>query len=386
MSALNLPALNLLWEVHKGSCKCNKSVQDSDDMGLFTRKVEASFAAAPVKAAAGRSLVGDFINYQTGNDELRALSVPTVSRSRDLIAGLIGALELRHCSKQWTGEEYEKIYLPLEPWMERPDPKVTRSFFYVNLFSDLYFYGIAYAYVTTRYSDGRPASFTWLPAANIQSPEQSGFPQYFGPSKELNFNGMPLDIANVVQFISPIEGLLRIGARAINTSIYLDMAADRYAQLETVPGYLQQVEGEDLSGEDLGELASAWAAARKQNAIGALSRQVQFKEFSQNPQEVISDQRKYQALDLSRLCNVPAYLVGAPTEGASMTYQNAQQARQDLYLFGARIYLDVIEQTLSGPEVLPRNRYVEFNIEDYLGVDDAMDIMPEPSARERESL
>jgi hypothetical protein len=355
-------------------------------MGLFTRKVEASFAAAPVKAAAGRSLVGDFINYQTGNDELRALSVPTVSRSRDLIAGLIGALELRHCSKQWTGEEYEKIYLPLEPWMERPDPKVTRSFFYVNLFSDLYFYGIAYAYVTTRYSDGRPASFTWLPAANIQSPEQSGFPQYFGPSKELNFNGMPLDIANVVQFISPIEGLLRIGARAINTSIYLDMAADRYAQLETVPGYLQQVEGEDLSGEDLGELASAWAAARKQNAIGALSRQVQFKEFSQNPQEVISDQRKYQALDLSRLCNVPAYLVGAPTEGASMTYQNAQQARQDLYLFGARIYLDVIEQTLSGPEVLPRNRYVEFNIEDYLGVDDAMDIMPEPSARERESL
>jgi hypothetical protein len=355
-------------------------------MGLFTRKVEASFASAPVKASAGRSLVGNFINYQTGNDELRALSVPTVSRSRDLIGGLIGALELRHCSKQWTGEEYEKIYLPLEPWMERPDPKVTRSFFYVNIFSDLYFYGVAYAYVTTRYSDGRPASFTWLPAANIQSPEQSGFPQYFGPSKELNFNGMPLDIANVLQFISPIEGLLRIGSRAINTSIYLDMAADRYAQLETVPGYLQQVEGEDLSGDDLGELASAWAAARKQNAIGALSRQVQFKEFSQNPQEVISDQRKYQALDLSRLCNVPAYLVGAPTEGASMTYQNAQQARQDLYLFGARIYLDVIEQTLSGPDVLPRNRYVEFNIEDYLGVEDSMDIMPEPSAQEREAV
>ena len=355
-------------------------------MAIFSRKVEASFASAPVKAAAGRSLVGNFINYQTGNDELRALSVPTVSRSRDLIAGLIGALELKHYSKQWTGEEYEEIYIPLEPWMERPDPKVTRSFFYVNLFSDLYFYGVAYAYVTTRYSDGRPASFTWLPAANIQSPEQSGFPQYFGPSKELNFNGMPLDIANVVQFISPIEGILRIGARSINTSIYLDMAADRYAQLETVPGYLQQVEGEDLSGEDLGELASAWAAARKQNAIGALSRQVQFKEFSQNPQEVISDQRKYQALEMARLCNVPPYLVGAPTEGASMTYQNAEQSSKDLYFYGARIYLDVIEQTLSGPDILPRNRYVEFNIEDYLGVEDAMNIMPEPSAQERESL
>jgi hypothetical protein len=50
-----------------------------------------------------------------------------------------------------------------------------------------------------------------------------------------------------------------------------------------------------------------------------------------------------------------------------MTYQNAQQARQDLYLFGARIYMDAIEQTLSSAQVLPRNRYVEFDIEDYEG-------------------
>jgi hypothetical protein len=47
-----------------------------------------------------------------------------------------------------------------------------------------------------------------------------------------------------------------------------------------------------------------------------------------------------------------------------MTYQNAQQARQDLYLFGARIYMDAIEQTLSSAQVLPRNRFVEFDIED----------------------
>jgi hypothetical protein len=353
-------------------------------MGLFTRKTEASFASAPIKAAAGASFIGQFLNYQTGSDEVKALSIPTVSRSRDLIAGMIGALEMRHYSKQWTGEEYEEIYLPLEPWMERPDPKVTRSFFFANIFSDLYFYGIAYAYVTTRYSDGRPASFTWLPAANVSSTEQTGYVQFFGPSPELEFNGMPIDVSNVIQFVSPIEGLLKIGVRAINTSIYLDIAADRYAQLETVPGYLQQVEGEDLSGEDLGDLASAWAAARKTNSIGALSRQVQFKEYSQNPQEVVADQRKYQALEMARLCNIPPYLVGAPVEGASMTYQNAQQARQDLYLFGARIYLDVIEQTLSNSDVLPRNRFVKFDVDKYIGIEDGMAIATEPSAQERD--
>jgi len=351
-------------------------------MGLF-KTSKPAFSSAPVKAAAGASNVGNFIMYQTGSDEVRALSVPTVSRARDLIAGMVGALELKHYSKQWTGERYEEIYLPLEPWMERPDPKVTRSFFYVNIFSDLFFYGVAYAYITTRYSDGRPASFTWLPAANMSSTQQTGIPQYFGQSDELQFNGQVLDINNVLQFISPIEGILKTGGRAINTSIYLDAAADRYAQLETVPGYLQQVSGEDMSGDDLGDLAAAWAAARKTNAIGALSSQVQFKEFNQSPQEVNAEQRKYQALEMARLCNVPAYLVSAPTEGASMTYQNAEQARQDLYLFGARIYLDCIEQTLSGEQVLPRNRFVEFDVEDYLGSSDmSPGIMPEPSAEE----
>jgi hypothetical protein len=337
-------------------------------MGIFSRKVDtASFASAPVQAAAGASYIGNFIAYQTGTAETRALSVPTISRSRDLLAGIIGSTGLKHYSKQWNGSDYDEVYLPLEPWMEQPDPKVSRSFFFVNIFSDMFFYGVAYAYVQTRYSTGLPASFTWLPAANVSSTQQSGVPQYFGPSDELEFNGQPLDVNNVIQFLSPIEGILKIGAQAINTNIFLNQAADRYASLETVPGYLQQIDGEDMSGDDLGSLASAWAAARKQNAIGALSRQVQFKEFAQNPQEVIADQRKYQSLEMARLCNVPAYLVSAPTEGASMTYQNAQQARQDLYLFGARIYMDAIEQTLSSAQVLPRNRYVEFDIEDYEG-------------------
>jgi hypothetical protein len=320
-----------------------------------------------VQAAAGASYIGNFIAYQTGTAETRALSVPTISRSRDLLAGIIGSTGLKHYSKQWNGSDYDEVYLPLEPWMEQPDPKVSRSFFFVNIFSDMFFYGVAYAYVQTRYSTGLPASFTWLPAANVSSTQQSGVPQYFGPSDELEFNGQPLNVSNVIQFLSPIEGILKIGAQAINTNIFLNQAADRYASLETVPGYLQQIDGEDMSGDDLGSLASAWAAARKQNAIGALSRQVQFKEFAQNPQEVIADQRKYQSLEMARLCNVPAYLVSAPTEGASMTYQNAQQARQDLYLFGARIYMDAIEQTLSSAQVLPRNRYVEFDIEDYEG-------------------
>ena len=342
-------------------------------MGIFTPKktMSAEMGSAPIKAAAGSSQVGSFLSYSIGVGEERALSVPTVSRARDLIAAMIGSLELKHYSKQWNGDSYDEVYLPTEPWMDVPDPKVTRNFIMANTFSDLFFHGRAFWYVTTRYSTGLPASFTWLPAASITTPNQTG-PQWFGQSDVILFNGLEIATSDVIQFLSPIAGLLYTGNRAMSIAQHLDQAADRYATLETTPGYLRQVNGEPMSGEELSDLAAGWAAARRNNAIGALNNYTEFIEYKTSPAETVSDQRQYQALELARVANIPPYLVGVATGG--MTYQNAQQARQDLYLFGARPYIDCIEQTLSAANVLPRNRYVEFNIEDYLS--DA-ELMPE---------
>ena len=49
-----------------------------------------------------------------------------------------------------------------------------------------------------------------------------------------------------------------------------------------------------------------------------------------------------------------------------MTYANAQQARQDLYLFGAKPFIDCIEQTLSMDNVLPRGRFLKLDVTAYL--------------------
>lgn len=359
------------------------NIETLQAIGLFSRRVTTPAFSAEVKAAAGASQIGDWINYTTSTMETLALSVPTISRARDLHTSMIGALTLKHYTKQWTGERYEKIYLPNEPWMDRPDPNMTSSFFWTSLASDLFFHGRAFVYVTSRKADdNRPASFTWLPAANIQTPDQATGVQYYGISKEVQFNGLALNPNDVIQLIHTSAGVLYAGQRQILMSVYLDQAAERYASLETVPGYLQQRGGETMSGEELGELATAWAAARKVNAIGALNDYVQFVPFD-NPSEVVADQRRYQALEIARLCDVPAYLVSAPTEGASMTYQNAQQAREDLYLFGTKALIDVLEQAFSMDNVLPRGRYVEFDVAAYLGLERLDETPVEPAAQER---
>ena len=335
-------------------------------MGIFSREkvLEPSFGAAPIQAAAGASAgIKAVYTYTVGGAELQALTVPTISRARDLIASMVGALEFKHYQRIWDGDGYVEKYLEQDSWMDLPDPKVTRNFILSNTFSDLFFYGRAFWYITSRYANGYPSSFQWLPAANVGTPDQAG-PQFFMPSMQVEFNGVEVDPDNVVQFLSPVLGLLYQGQRAISIALHQDSAADRLATLETVPGYLQQKGGETMDGESLSELAAAWAAARKANAIGALNDWVEFVEFKNAPAEVLDSSRQYQALELARIANIPPYLVGVPTGG--MTYQNAQQARQDLYLFGAKPFIDCIEQTLSAPNVLPRGRYVELDVSSYL--------------------
>lgn len=351
-------------------------------MGLFSKKVTApAIGEAPMKAAAGTAynMIGDYYAYTTGAFETLALTLPTVARSVDLNAALIGELKLKHYTKQWTGERYEEIYLPNEPWMDQLDPTIPQQFMLANLFRDLFFYGRAFLWVSSRRADdNRPATFQWLPAANIATPNQPG-PQYFAMPDLVEFNGVTLDTNNVITFLSPSVGMVWTGTRAVSIGLHLDQYADRMATREQVPGYLQQRGGETMSGDELSDLAAGWATLRQDgDTIGALNDYVEFVEYKRDPSEVNASQRQYQALELARLCSVPAYLVNAPTPGASMTYQNAQQARQDLWLFSASMYARAISARLSMNDILPRGRFVEFNAEDILGTISSDQPMVEP--------
>jgi hypothetical protein len=216
-----------------------------------------------------------------------------------------------------------------------------------------------------------------LPAGSTTTTDQSG-PQWFGPSNQVYFNGQHVPSEDLVQFLSPINGLLYTGQRTIDISIRLDNAAKRFASNEIAAGYLQATEGEPLSADELGELAAAWSAARANNAIGALNQYVKYVQFDTDPSKLqLTEGREHAALELARVANIPPYMVGIATGG--MTYMNAQQARQDLFLFGAKPFISCIEETLSLDNVLPRGRHVKFDVDSYLN---AWTMEPEPAPLE----
>jgi len=346
-------------------------------MAIFSRSVnKAAISPEPTKAAAaggyytnsvnngGAQMIGQYYSYIEGDARNRAMSVPTVSRARDLMASVIGCMNLKMYNEIWNGDEMEKVPLAPRTWLRRIDPTLPNSFIMSWTFDDLFFFGRAFWYITSRTADGYPASFTRLPAAMVQTLDQSG-PVWFAPSKEIVFQGGSLDANDVVQFLSPIQGIVYMSEKAIATALQLEAARFRNSSSAIPAGILRQTGGEPLSAQELADLAAAFNAARATNQTAALNEFVTYTETLTSPDKMLLiESAEFQAMEMARLCNIPMYLAGISV--GSYSYQSSAEARMDLWTFGVRAYADCIAGTLSQNNILPNGSFVEFDVEQYL--------------------
>ncbi|MFZ9808210.1 MAG: hypothetical protein ACO3EJ_09340, partial [Ilumatobacteraceae bacterium] len=256
-------------------------------MAIFSRSVnKAAISPEPTKAAAaggqyysantaGVGMIGQYYSYSEGESRNRAMSVPTVSRARDLMASVIGCMQLKMYNEIWNGDEMEKMPLAPRTWLRRIYPSTPNSFIMSWTFDDLFFYGRAFWYITSRTADGYPASFTRLPAAMVNTLDQTG-PVWFAPSKQLTFQGGNLNPDDLVQFLSPIQGIVYMSEKAIATALQLEAARFRNSSSAIPAGILRQTGGEPLSAQELADLAAAFNAARATNQTAALNEFVSY--------------------------------------------------------------------------------------------------------------
>jgi phage portal protein BeeE len=303
------------------------------------------------------------------------------------MASVIGSLPLRMYNERWNDSEkkMEKEYIAPRSWLRQPDPSVTYDFLMAWTFDDLFFYGRAFWVITSRTQDGFPASFTRIPAGAVTTPDQAG-PVWYSPSKEVYFLGNMINPADLVQFLSPIQGIVYMSEQTVATALKLEAARYRNAESSIPAGVLKQTGGEPLSASELADLASAFNAARATNQTAALNEFLSYTETTATPDKMLLiDAANYQALECARLTNVPPYLVGVST--GAYSYQSSEQARNDLYIFGVQAYASCLASTLSQNNVLPRGTYLEFDTEKFLienEIADKMDYpdMPEENTQE----
>lgn len=290
-------------------------------------------------------------------DRSAAMSLPTISRCRDLIVSAASALPFTLWNVDAQQTPAVERAIPAPSWFERPDPDRTRQWMVAWTVDDLFFYERAHWQITERFATTFPAAFRRICPGNLSVNDDGKVvvTDDYGHREEV-------DARDIVEFCSPIEGLLTNGFRAISIALSLDAAADRFAGVEVPAGVLEEQDGsEDMSATDLAELAANFQEARVTNTIAATNKYVKYRETPTDASKMqLVEGRTYQALELARLGNVPPYLVGAPA-GTGMTYQNALQAKGDLIDFGAGPYITCIEQTLSGPNVTPRGQHVRMD-------------------------
>lgn len=298
-------------------------------------------------------------------DRSAAMSVPAISRAQSLIVTAVAQLPIT----TWTVDVSEvpavERRLPDVGWSRRPDPDRTRQYLLAWTTDDLIFHGIAHWEITNRYaasSGGYPSSFRRIPPGDLS--ETADGLEVTDPQTGQR---RPIDPRDVVEFLSPLDGLLSVGWRTISIAMQLDQAADRFASNEIPNGWLQEKEGsEDLTADELAQIALEFSMARHTATTAALNKWLEYHPNVVDASQLqLVEARQYQALECARIANVPPYLVGAPA-GTGMTYLNGQQARQDLVDFGASAYIGCIEQTLSGPNVTPRDVSIRLDLNAWL--------------------
>ena len=347
-------------------------------MGIFNRtNTKAMISEQPKKAAASgayyvsptsnTSMVGEYYSYFEAPARQKAMSQPTISRARDLHCTVISCMNLRMYNQVWNSvdEKMEKIFIAPRSWLAKIDPGLPNTFTLAWTVDDLFFSGRAFWLITSRHSDGMPASFTRLPSNLVITRDQVG-PVYYAPSKEIYFQGQFIPYEDVVQFLSPIQGIIFMSEQAIATAVKLEAARFRNASSAIPAGVLQvQPNSEPLSPDELSALAASFNAARATNQTAALSPEVHYIETATSPDKMLLiAASEYQSADLCRLCNIPPYLAGISV--GSYSYQNSKESRADLWTFGTRAYADCIASTLSQDAYLPRGTFVEFNTTEYL--------------------
>jgi phage portal protein BeeE len=317
-------------------------------------------------------MIGQYYSYVEGEARNRAMQVPAISRARDLHASVLAAMPLKMYREYWDETSREMQYEDIAPrsWLRRPDPVIPYETLIAWTFDDLAFFGRAFWYITSRTADGYPASFTRLPAGSVTTQDQDG-PVWYAPSKEVFFQGGQIDPANLVQFISPIQGWIYSSEQAIATALKIEDQRYTNSRSSMPSGVLRQVGGEPLSAQELGDLAAAFNQARMNNQTAALNEFLTYEPTTATPDKMmLIESAQFSALQMAQICNIPPYLLGVPT--GSYAYTNSRESRWDLWLYGTKTYGECITSTLSANSVLPNGTYVEFDTDEYLGeIDDA---------------
>jgi HK97 family phage portal protein len=324
-----------------------------------TDSVQAQYAPAIMDTAYGYgSFTTGVGNFPGGLDRNFAMQVPTVSRCRNLIAGVISYLPLKLYKKS-NGEELGN---PL--WLDQPDYRQPRSVTISWTVDSLIFYNCAYWRITELFADDlRPSRFEWIANNRVTFTTNK-----FGTEVEEYFvDGVRAPMTGIGSLITfqglTGGGVLQTAARTIQSALDLEKAAAVSAQTPMPSGYIKNT-GADLPEQQVSGLLAQWKQSRQNRSTAYLTSTLSYETTGFSPKEMAYvESIQYSSTQVARAMNVPPFMVSSDMNN-SMTYQNILDSRKEYVSYTLQPYICAIEDRLSMDDITPRGHVVKFAIEE----------------------
>jgi len=284
-----------------------------------------------------------------------AMSIPTISQGRDVIAGTIGTFPLKATAGAGA-KDAPRAFL------ECPDPRTTRQYTITWTVDQLMFHGVAWWLVKARDALGFPTDARLVPYGAVSVDPSAG---------QAYVDGVPVPDSALIRFDGPHEGILTKNAVPIATALLLERAAAKYAKAESPVGLLKDTRpanvGADLTPTEVATLLSSWRDNRAKYGTGYLNRSLDYitpQVWSAAELQLV-EARRWSSTELARVMGLDAGAVNAPA-ASGMTYQNGVEQRRGRLDSAFRQYLEAIEARLSRPDVTPRGHVVTFDVAGWL--------------------
>jgi HK97 family phage portal protein len=324
--------------------------------------IDAQYAPAIMDSGYGVGVYsfGGMYNTVAGApfmDRALALQVPTVSRCRNLIAGVISSIDLELYQKS-TGKELES---PV--WLEQPDIRQPRSVTIAFTVDALLFYSVAYWRCTSLYADdGRPSGFEF-----VQNTRVTVTTNKFGTEVEyycVDGERVPMSgIGSLITFQSLLPGVLQTGGRTIQAALDVQKAAAVAAATPMATGFIKN-QGADLPEAQVQGILAAWKSARQNRSTAYLTSTLDYQTVGFSPKDMTyNESSQYLATEIARLMNCPAFMVSADMNN-SMTYQNVLDSRKEFVAYSLQPFISAIENRLSMDDITRRGNIVRFAIDE----------------------
>lgn len=296
-----------------------------------------------------------------------ALSVPAVTRGRDIICGIA----------TWPVETIDAQRKPVATELldGNVDPDVPDVVTFAQTYEDLLCEGVSYWLKTEYDAYGYPTSARHLDFATVSAQPPKGvqshpLPSGIDPRSVFWVEGRPVEKTRIIVFHSPNRPLLTDGWRTIKRAVALDRAAEMYAENPRPQDFFTpadpNVEPEE---DDVADALTKWARWRRKRTTGYVPASLQYNQVNQpTPADLQLVQLQDKVTrDVANFVGVDPEDLGVST--TSRTYQNDTSRRQDRINDVLAMYSAAVSGRLSMDDVTWPGRKVRIGYDAYLRAD-----------------